>query len=52
MALLAKYDLIGKYSPMDFIKFFRKVKINGTWYLAEITKKTEKLLQKLNIPIT
>jgi len=52
---LAKYELTAKYSPMDFIVFLkeiRKVKINGKWYLAETTKKTEKLLQKLNIPIT
>ncbi len=53
--LLAKHNLISKYSPMDFIMFLkeiRKVKINGTWHLAEITNKTAKLLQKLNIPIT
>jgi len=53
--LLAKYELTGKYSPRDFILFLkeiRKVKINGNWHLAEITNKTEKLLQKLNIPIT
>ncbi len=53
--LLAKYELTGKYSPRDFILFLkeiRKVKINGKWYLAEITSKTEKLLEKLNIPIT
>ncbi len=53
--LLAKYELTAKYSPMDFILFLkeiRKVKINGKWHLAEITKKTEKLLEKLNIPIT
>ena len=24
--LLAKYDLIGKYSPMDFIRFLKKIK--------------------------
>ncbi len=53
--LLAKYELTGKYSPMDFILFLkeiRKVKINGVWHLAEITNKTKKILEKLNIPIT
>jgi len=53
--LLVKYELTKKYSPRDFIQFLkevRKVKINGKWHLAEITAKTEKLLDKLNIPIT
>lgn len=53
--LLAKEDLIGKYSPMDFVLFLkeiRKVKINNKWHSAEVTKKTVKLLNKLNIHIT
>jgi hypothetical protein len=53
--LLARYELTRKYSPMDFILFLkevRKVRINGKWYMAEITNKTQKLLEKLNIPIT
>ncbi|GMT46130.1 MAG: hypothetical protein IEMM0006_1962 [bacterium] len=52
---LVKYEMNKKYSPMDFILFLkeiRKVKMNGKWFLAEITAKTEKLLDKLNIPIT
>jgi len=53
--LLRKNNLNGKYSPMDFVKFLtevRKVKINGTWHNAEITKKTSDLLDKLGIHIT
>ena len=53
--LLIKYELTKKFSPMDFILFLkeiRKVKINTTWYSAEITAKTQKILDKVNIPIT
>ena len=53
--LLAKFDLTKKFSPMDFILFLkeiRKVKANGIWNTAEITNKTQKLLDKLKIPIT
>ncbi len=53
--LLARFNLTKKFSPMDFILFLkelRKVKTNGTWYTAEITNKTQKLLEMLNIPIT
>lgn len=53
--LLTKYEMTKKYSPMDFVLFLkeiRRVKMNGKWHLAEITAKTEKLLSKLNIPIT
>jgi hypothetical protein len=50
--LLKKHDLNKKYSPADFLLFLsevKKVKINGQWYDAEITKKTSELLQMLNI---
>jgi len=30
----------------------RKVKINDKWYVAEITAKTQKLLDKINLHIT
>jgi len=53
--LLVKYELIKKFSPMDFVLFLkeiRKVKINTKWYSAEITAKTQKILDKVNIPIT
>jgi len=53
--LLADYNLTKKYAPMDFLLFLkeiRKVKVNSKWYTAEITNKTTKLLEKLNIDIT
>jgi transposase len=53
--LLAKYELNGKFSPKDFISFLteiKRVKINDKWYTAEITKKTNDLLKKLELPIT
>ena len=53
--LLAKYELTSRYSVMDFIIFLReirKVKINGKWQLAEITKHAAQLLEKINMHIT
>jgi hypothetical protein len=45
--LLRQNDLTSKHSPMDLIKQLteiRKVKINGKWHNAEITKKTSDLM--------
>ena len=54
--LLKKKRVNTEYSPMDFLLFLseiKKVKIDGQWYTAEITEKTRKLLQSLDIePIT
>ena len=56
--LLKKNGLNKKYAPMDFLLFLseiKKVKINGQWYDAEITKNTRELCQSLGIllkPIT
>jgi len=54
--LLKKYELNKKYSPADFLMFLtevKMVKINNNWKIAEMTKKTLKLLQKMEIlPIT
>jgi len=54
--LLKKHELNKKYSPSDFLQFLaevKKVKINDTWVNAEVTLKTLKLMQKLEIvPIT
>jgi len=53
--LLKKHGLNKKYSPMDFLMFLsgvKKVKINNQWHLAEMTKKTEEIILKLNIHIT
>ena len=52
--LLAKTELISKYSPMDIIDFLqetRKIKIDGQWYLKEATAKTGKVLKKLGLSI-
>jgi transposase len=53
--LLSQQNLIKRYSPadiFDILKEVRKVKINGNWVLAETTKATKDLLEKINIPIT
>ena len=52
---LIEHKLIRKYSVTDFLKFthrIKKVKINGNWHLAEITKPVKSLLEKLNLDIT
>ena len=52
--LLARTDLISKYSAMDIIEFLqeiRKVKIDGQWYSKEATAKTGKILKKMGIEI-
>ena len=52
---LVAHKLIKKYSIMDFLKFthrIKKVKINGNWHLAEITKPVQSLLEKLDLNIT
>lgn len=53
--LLRQNNLTSKHSPMDLIKQLteiRKVKINGKWHNAEITKKTSDLIAKTGIHIT
>jgi hypothetical protein len=53
--LLAINDLNKKYAPMDlilFLKEIRKVKINDKWHNAEITTKTEKLIETIGVHIT
>lgn len=52
---LLENKLLKKYSVTDFLKFthrIKKVKINGHWHLAEITKPIMTVLQKLNLNIT
>ncbi|MFH0865106.1 MAG: transposase [Bacteroidota bacterium] len=52
---LVAHKLIKKYSVTDFLKFthrIKKVKINGNWHLAEITKPVQSLLEKLKLDIT
>lgn len=53
--ILLKNELNHKYSPSDIFKILtevRKVKINDTWYNAEVTTKTSDLLAKLGVHIT
>jgi len=55
LQLLKLKKLNQKFAPMDiilFLKEIKKVKINDSWYLAEITKKTSDLLQILGVHIT
>lgn len=52
---LLKHKMLKKYSVTDFLKFthrIKKVKINGIWHLAEITKPVMDVLQKINLHIT
>jgi hypothetical protein len=52
---LVAHKLLKKYSVTDFLRFthrIKKVKINGKWQLAEITKPVQSLLEKLNLDIT
>ncbi|GAB4406285.1 MAG: transposase [Thermodesulfovibrionales bacterium] len=53
--LLSDKQLLSKFSPQDLLMHLteiKKVKINDSWHTAEITSKTQKLLEKLNIHIT
>ena len=53
--LLVTNKLIKRFSVKDIIMHLvgvEKIKINDEWKLAEITKKTHLLLQKLGVPIT
>jgi transposase len=52
--LLSK-KLLSKYSSKDLLlrcAEIKKIKINSNWVLSEITSKTAKLLEKLELPIT
>ncbi|MDR1637948.1 MAG: transposase [Treponema sp.] len=49
---LREAKLLGTYSPQDIIEMSKavyKVRIRGTWYLAEVTAKVRKLLIKAGI---
>lgn len=53
--LLSEKQLLSKFSPQDLLMRLaeiKKVKINDSWHTAEITTKTQKLIEKLNIHIT
>ena len=47
-----KHELNGKFSVKDlliFLESVKQVKINGSWHIAEITKKSAAVLKKLGI---
>jgi hypothetical protein len=49
---LRQADLLNKYSPKDIIELSKaiyKMKIRGEWHLSEITKKTQRLFNKIDI---
>lgn len=49
---LKEKDLISKYSVNDYIQLLtdaKMVRINNKWYLSEITKATQKLIEKIGI---
>jgi hypothetical protein len=53
--LLNKHELSSKLSPKDLLihlSEIKKIKIDQQWRIAEITSSTQKLLGKLNLPIT
>jgi Transposase DDE domain len=53
--LLQRHDLLSKYSVLSLItqlSLVKKVRINGTWHLAETTKKSTDLFERLGTPIT
>jgi transposase len=55
LQMLKAKNLNSKYAPLDLITFLKevhKVKINGKWVNAELTKKSIDLLKLLEIPIT
>jgi len=53
--LLSEKQLLSKFSPQDLLMHLaeiKKVKINDSWHTAEITSKSQKLIEKLGIHIT
>ena len=52
---LKNAELLEKYSVQDFIthlKYIHRLKINNSWVTGEISTKTQKLLDALDIHIT
>ena len=53
--LLRRKNLLSKFSVADFfshLKYVFKVKINDSWHLSEVTKKTRDFLKELELHIT
>ena len=54
-SLIKKADLVSLYSVQDLVthlKYIQRIKINNSWVTGEISGKTQKLLDKLNVHIT
>ncbi len=52
--LLSEKQLLSKFSPQDLLMHLteiKKVKINDSWHTSEISSKTQKILDKLNVHI-
>ena len=52
--LLKQKNLLNRYSPKDLLMHLSSIKcikINQKWNIAEYTKKTQTLLDKINLPI-
>ncbi len=53
--LLTKHEMLSKYSPKDILMRLidvKKLKIDGSWHLAEIPNNSLKIFKKLSINIT
>ncbi|HEY6915009.1 MAG TPA: transposase [Paludibacter sp.] len=51
---LKKKNLLSKYSVNDYIQLLtdlKKIKINDQWHFNEITSKTQKMIEKLDLAI-
>lgn len=52
---LLNYGMLNKYAPVEILEYLdriHKIKINDKWTIAEIPKTTQKILQKIKLPIT
>lgn len=55
LKLLVQKELLSKFSIKNLLihfSYIKKIRINGQWYLAEVTDKTKKLFIKLGYDIT
>lgn len=55
LARLKKTDLLKQYSPKDILirlGRIQKINIKGLWVTSEVNSKTQKLLEKLELPVT
>lgn len=53
--LIKKKELTAKHSPRELLMHLaeiKKIRINNNWVVSEFTKKTQRMLDKLGIPVT